>query len=178
MTREISSNIEKLSELRANYNCFDEKEEPYYNALSLGIKALKQESCTVTEFADRCQECGAKYGKLLKFAEWVASEIFDENWEYNKDAFEELACRKLAKLGLVRANGDEWELVESEESEEKLSWLGKSCKDCGNEKCKKLGTLPRGYDCALWQPKMENYSIKTVTNAKDAENYHISEDEG
>lgn len=36
-----------------------------------------------------------------------------------------------------------------------LSWLGKSCKDCGNEKCKKLGTLPKGYDCALWQPKSE-----------------------
>lgn len=34
---------------------------------------------------------------------------------------------------------------------EKLSWLGKNCKDCGNEKCKKLGTLPKGYDCALWQ---------------------------
>ncbi len=38
---------------------------------------------------------------------------------------------------------------------EKLSWLGKNCKDCGNEKCKKLGTLPKGYDCALWQPKNE-----------------------
>jgi len=37
----------------------------------------------------------------------------------------------------------------------KLSWLGKNCKDCGNEKCKKLGTLPKGYDCALWQPKNE-----------------------
>ena len=34
-----------------------------------------------------------------------------------------------------------------------LEWLGKNCKDCGNEKCKKLGTLPKGYSCALWQPK-------------------------
>ena len=34
---------------------------------------------------------------------------------------------------------------------EKLSWLGKNCKDCGNEKCKSLGKLPKGYDCALWQ---------------------------
>ena len=33
-----------------------------------------------------------------------------------------------------------------------------------------------GYDCELWQPKVENYSIKMVTNAKDAENYPISED--
>lgn len=51
------------------------------------------------------------------FAKWVAEEIFDENWEYNKDAFEELACRKLAKLGIVRAKGDEWELVKPQESE-------------------------------------------------------------
>ena len=56
-----------------------------------------------------------------KFAEWVATEIFDDDWEYNKDAFGELACRKLEKLGIVRAKGDEWELVEplQEESEDK-----------------------------------------------------------
>ena len=29
----------------------------------------KQKSETITEFADRCRECGAKYGKLLKEAE-------------------------------------------------------------------------------------------------------------
>lgn len=58
------------------------------------------------------------YKRLLEqqpydFAKWVASEIFDE-WEYNKDTFAEIACRKLAKLGIVRAKGDEWELVEQE----------------------------------------------------------------
>jgi hypothetical protein len=37
--------------------------------------------------------------------------------------------------------------------EELPIWLGNNCKDCGNEKCRKLGTLPKGYDCALWQPK-------------------------
>ena len=53
-----------------------------------------------------------------QFAKWVADEIFDEeNWEYNKDAFAEIACRKLAKLGIVRAKGDEWELIEPQESE-------------------------------------------------------------
>lgn len=36
-----------------------------------------------------------------------------------------------------------------------LSWLGKNCKDCGNEKCKKLGTLPKKYSCALWQAESE-----------------------
>lgn len=55
--------------------------------------------------------------KELQFARWVANEIFSDMWELNKDAFDELACRKLTKLGLVRANGDEWELVEPQESE-------------------------------------------------------------
>lgn len=52
------------------------------------------------------------------FVLWVATEIFDDMWEYNKDAFAEIACRKLAELGIVRAKGDEWELVEPQESEE------------------------------------------------------------
>ena len=52
------------------------------------------------------------------FAKWVATEIFNDMWEYNKDAFAEIACRKLEKLGIVRAKGDEWELVEEQERSE------------------------------------------------------------
>ena len=59
-----------------------------------------------------------KEPKTGQFAKWVATEIFDENWEYNKDAFAELACRKLEKLGIVRAKGDEWELVEPPQESE------------------------------------------------------------
>lgn len=55
--------------------------------------------------------------KSLEFVEWVAEEIFSDDWEFNKDSFEEVACRKLAKLGIVRAKGNEWELVEPQESE-------------------------------------------------------------
>ena len=54
-----------------------------------------------------------------QFARWVADEIFDDNWEYNYEGFAELACRKLAKLGIVIRMGDEWELVEPQESEDK-----------------------------------------------------------
>ena len=68
-------------------------------ALDIAIKALEQSP------------------KMEQFAKWVATEIFDDMWEYNKDSFAEIACRKLAKLGIVRAKGDEWELVESEEEE-------------------------------------------------------------
>jgi hypothetical protein len=46
--------------------------------------------------------------KGQKFAEWVADEIFDEEWENNKDSFAEIACRKLEKLGLVRQEDNEW----------------------------------------------------------------------
>lgn len=53
-----------------------------------------------------------------QFAEWVAEEIFSELWEYNKDAFAEIACRKLEKLGIVKTNGDKWELIDPQESEE------------------------------------------------------------
>ena len=56
-------------------------------------------------------------GEYEVFAKWVATEIFDENWEYNKDAFAEIACRKVAKMGIVRVIGDEWELAEPHESE-------------------------------------------------------------
>ena len=55
--------------------------------------------------------------KTEQFAKWVAAEIFDDMWEYNKDSFAEIACRKLAKLGIVRAKGDEWELVKTEVEE-------------------------------------------------------------
>ena len=55
--------------------------------------------------------------KTEQFAKWVATEIFDDMWEYNKDSFAEIACRKLAKMGIVRAKGDRWELVEPQESE-------------------------------------------------------------
>ena len=55
---------------------------------------------------------------MQQFAKWVAKEIFDDMWEYNKDSFAEIACRKLSKLGIVRSIGDEWELVDPQESED------------------------------------------------------------
>ena len=70
----------------------DNHDSDYDTALQMAIKALQEP---------------------YDFAKWVATEIFDE-WEYNKDSFAEIACRKLAKLGIVRAKGDEWELIESE----------------------------------------------------------------
>ena len=75
-----------------------------HRQLAEWLKELKQ-------LREQMQESEA-----IQFARWVANEIFSDMWELNKDAFDELACRKLAKLGIVRANGDEWELVEPQES--------------------------------------------------------------
>lgn len=36
--------ISRLSEIRSEYNCFDENEEPYYRALSEAIKILSRRS--------------------------------------------------------------------------------------------------------------------------------------
>lgn len=83
--------------------------------------------------------------KMEQFAKWVASEIFDE-WEYNKDTFAEIACRKLAKLGIVRAKGDEWELVDQQESDHtchtcKHYTSGERDGSCGSYICKGYSNL-------------------------------------
>lgn len=41
MKNDILTDIERLSELKSNYSCSDEKEEPYYRALSNAIRALR-----------------------------------------------------------------------------------------------------------------------------------------
>lgn len=51
MTRkdEIWESIRLLSELRSEYSCFEEDEEPYYRALSLAIKSLRKEQIEIKE---------------------------------------------------------------------------------------------------------------------------------
>jgi len=92
MTNE--QHIENLKKLKSFHN------GSYGADIDRAIKSLEQEDS-------------------YDFARWVAEEIFDDMWEHNKDAFAEIACRKLAKLGIVRAKGDEWELIEPQESEDK-----------------------------------------------------------
>lgn len=55
-----------------------------------------------------CEDLFKKAMASLDFANWVADEIFDDMWEYNKDAFAEIACRKLAKLGIVKEVDGGW----------------------------------------------------------------------
>lgn len=53
-----------------------------------------------------------------QFARWVATKIFSGMFEDDPVTFAELACRKLAKLGIIKADGDEWTLIKQQENEE------------------------------------------------------------
>ncbi len=87
-------------------------------AIAHGKEQLEVFGGEHAEFIKLAIEVLEQEPKAEQFAKWVATELFDDNWEYNKDSFEEIACRKLAELGIVRANGDEWELVDPQENEE------------------------------------------------------------
>ena len=72
--------IEHISEsIVCMRDLLDEVYKDMIETLNIAIEALNQ------------------YG----FAEWVANEIFSDDWELNKNSFEEIACRKLVKLGIV-----------------------------------------------------------------------------
>lgn len=49
------------------------------------------------------------------FAVWVAREVFSDDWD--KNAFDELTCRKLAKLGIVEKKDGNWVFNDSEVEE-------------------------------------------------------------
>lgn len=48
--------------------------------------------------------------ELMAFARFVAEEIVvdDNEWGNNQNAFPEIACRKLFKLGIVSRDGEMW----------------------------------------------------------------------
>lgn len=82
------------------------------------LEAFREYQGSISDFYKAVKAIPSAEPKAEQFAKWVASEIFDEMWEYNQDAFVEIACRKLSKLGIVVRMGDEWMLVEEQESEE------------------------------------------------------------
>lgn len=91
----------------------------YYGDNMAKCETCAKEHIQLAEWLRELKQLKEQEPKTVQFARWVATEIFDDSWEYNKDSFAEIACRKLAELGIVRAKGDEWELVESQESEDK-----------------------------------------------------------
>lgn len=53
--------IERLSEIRSQYNCFDESEEPYYRALTEAIEVIRERQkiiyCRDCKRADKFHHC-------------------------------------------------------------------------------------------------------------------------
>ena len=81
--------------------------------------STQQEVCKfLTNYMDILEKQAEQEPKTdyKAFTEWVANEIFSEEWEFNKDSFAEIACRKLAEMGIVKADGDKW-VLESENKE-------------------------------------------------------------
>lgn len=74
------------------------KSELGENALDIAIKALEQEP-------------------YKDFCEFVAKMVLRDDFEENAGANAEFLCRKLSKLGIVKADEDKWVLVESEGEE-------------------------------------------------------------
>lgn len=73
--------IETLGEIRAKYNFWNEKERPYYEALSEAIRVLKAQNDNV-HYAKivRCGEC-KWYEKDLMANPWGV--CFHEDWVAN-----------------------------------------------------------------------------------------------
>lgn len=61
------TNTEKEKLIQSDISSIENRVRHAFNqGYDLGYKDGLQKSETVTEFADHCRECGAKYGKLLK----------------------------------------------------------------------------------------------------------------
>lgn len=62
---------------------------------------------TVTEFADRCRECGARYGKLLKKSEWEHDhEILKAHSDGANDMLDKIRDRvELERIGYPPSEG-------------------------------------------------------------------------
>lgn len=60
-------------------------------------------------------EAAEKMAPLIDFADWVASEVCQEDFEDNAGVFAEVACRKLHKLGIVKADDENWVYGEADD---------------------------------------------------------------
>ena len=77
----------------------------YRKALNMAIKALEQEPCE-----DSVSRQAVTDAMMKQFVEWLLDEIWDEEmWELNYQAFPEVLCRKLVKMGYLKEKDGEYE---------------------------------------------------------------------
>lgn len=63
-----------------------------------------------------------KQNPYKDFCEFVAKKVLRDDFEENVGANAEIFCRKLSKLGIIKADGDKWVLAESEEKMKSYQW--------------------------------------------------------
>ena len=80
------------------------------------------------------------------FAKWVAGQIFDNN--VDDGVFCELACRKLAELGLVEKTDTRWIFTSADD-------LHSHCIRCGKE-LKNPVAKERGYGEVCWKKHLKD----------------------
>lgn len=70
------------------------------------LKSERDESCPLEEV----NSVDVAPDELIEFANWVAKEACcsDEEWENKQWEIQEILCRKLAKLGIIIVEGDEY----------------------------------------------------------------------
>lgn len=85
------------------------------------LPSVTQKSETVTEFADRCRECGARYGKLLKqkSGKWIKVKSGD------KDFPESIVCSRCSN------ENSHLDFNENAEPIGKVFITSKYCPNCG-----------------------------------------------
>ena len=75
--------IEILSEIRSQYNCFDETEEPVYHALSEAIKALSAQQdivhCGECEYQDKGENESEAWNQC-GYRPWLYIPVHDEHY--------------------------------------------------------------------------------------------------
>ena len=107
MSREEA--IKQLNKLKSFHN------GSYGEALNFAIESLKVD--LAYDLAYEEVESEEKENPYKDFCEFVAKMVLSDDFEENAGANAEFLCRKLSKLGIVKADEDEWVLVESEGKE-------------------------------------------------------------
>ena len=73
--------ISRLSEIRSNYNCFDETEEPYYRALSEAIQLAS------AQLERTCVNCGRTANNGGWYADGRTRCPIEEHYALPKDGY-------------------------------------------------------------------------------------------
>ncbi len=102
---------EEIEELATEQIQVYDEENPYISGVVEYVSLTE-----VRELLDELIESENKETNPYKdFCKFVAEIVLEDDFEDNAGANAEILCRKLSKLGIVKADGNEWVLAGSEE---------------------------------------------------------------